>query len=139
VHASLRGQTVQVGFHVPAPPLAWGRPFAGHRPIDVADRGFSVVDPEGIVPVVGVHLTAPDQVELALARPPVGETMLRYADQRHGGMGCLHDSDPTPAADLYEYNPHAGHYPSADVEGLVGRPYPLMNWCAAFNVPLMRS
>jgi hypothetical protein len=65
--------------------------------------------------------------------------VLRYADRRHGGMGCLHDSDATVAEDAYEYAPQTGHYPSAAVEALVGRPYPLMNWCVAFSIPLQRT
>jgi hypothetical protein len=136
-HASLRGQTVRVRFHVPAPPLVWGRPFAGHRQVDVAERGFSVIDAEGSVPVVSVELTAPNEADLMLGRAPVGETLLRYADRRHGGIGCLHDSDTTLAEDTYEYNSQTGHYPSAAVEALVGRPYPLMNWCVAFSIPLV--
>jgi hypothetical protein len=91
------------------------------------------------VPVTGVALTAPDQAELALGRIPVGDTTLRYADRKHGGLGCLHDSDTTHAEDAYEYSPQTGHDPSANVEGLVGRLYPLMNWCVAFNVPLLRT
>ena len=73
--------------HVPAPPLAWGQPFAGHRPIDVADRGFTVVDAEGIVPVVGVHADRAGSARTRPGPPAGGETMLRYADQppwRHG-------------------------------------------------------
>ena len=29
-----------------------------------------------------------------------------------------------------------GHAASAEVAELVGRPYPLMNWCVAFNIPV---
>ncbi len=134
--AALDGQIVRVRFAVPVAPLVWGRPFAGHRPVDVADRGFTVMDAEGLVPVQGVALTGPDSLDVMLARPPRGPTTLRYADRRHGGMGALHDSDATVAQDSYEFDPRTGHAPSAAVPELVGRPYPLMNWCVAFNIPV---
>jgi hypothetical protein len=62
---------------------------------------------------------------------------LHYADRRHNGLGALHDSDATVAQDSYAFDPVTGHADSAEVSGLVGRPYPLQNWCAAFNVPLV--
>jgi hypothetical protein len=63
--------------------------------------------------------------------------VLRYADRsRAGGRGALHDSDATTAEDRYCYDPGTGHYASANVPDLVGRPYPLMNWCVAFTLPI---
>jgi hypothetical protein len=41
VATTVRGRDVLVRFAVPVPPLAWGEPFAGHRPVEVADRGFT--------------------------------------------------------------------------------------------------
>jgi len=131
-----RGRQVPVRFAVPVPPLAWGRPFAGHRPIDVADRGFTVTDAEGGVPVQEVTLTGPDAVAVTLSRPPRGPATLRYADRRHGGLGALHDSDATEAQDNYVFDRLTGHRASAEVAELVGRPYPLANWCVAFNIPV---
>jgi hypothetical protein len=132
-----RGREVLVRFAVPVPPLAWGRPFAGHRAIDVADRGFTLTDAEGAVPVRDAVLTGPDAVALSLDRPPRGPATLRYADRRHGGLGALHDSDATEAQDRYVFDPLTGHRASAEVAELVGRPYPLANWCVAFNIPVM--
>jgi hypothetical protein len=134
--ATLSGQTVQVEFHVPVPPLAWGRPCVGQRLVDVRDRGFSVVDSLGAVPVAAVELAGATSVRILLARPPTGTATLRYADKQHGGRGSLHDSDTDAADDCYEYDATSGHYPQADIPGLVGRPYPLQNWCVAFAIPL---
>jgi hypothetical protein len=132
-----RGRQVLLRLVVPAPPLAWGRPFAGHRPTDVADRGFTVADAEGGVPVQEVTLTGPDSVAVTLDRLPRGPATVRYADRRHGGLGALRDSDATEAQDCYVFDPLTGHRASAEVAELVGRPYPLANWCVAFNIPIM--
>ena len=134
--AVLEGRIVRARFAVPVAPLAWGRPFAGRRPVDVPDRGFTVSDADGVVPVQEVALTGPDSLAATLARPVRGPATLRYADRRHGGLGALHDSDPAVARDSYEFDLRTGHDAAAEVAGLVGRPYPLMNWCVAFNIPV---
>ncbi len=136
IAATLHGPVVLARFAVPVPPLAWGRPFAGHLAVAVADRGFTVTDADGIVPVQDVALAGADLVAVTLGRPPRGTATLRYADRRHGGLGALHDSDATVAADCYVFDPLTGHAASAAVAELVGRPYPLMNWCVAFNIPV---
>jgi hypothetical protein len=133
--AALDGRTVRVRFAVPEPPLAWGRPFAGHQRVEVADRGFTFIDADGVVPVQELALTGPDSLALVLTRKPRPPASLRYADRRHAGLGALHDSDATVAQDRYVFDPLTGHPASADVPELVGRPYPLMNWCVAFNIP----
>ena len=132
----MRGREVVVRFQVPVPPLAWGRPYAGHRAVEVPDRGFTAIDGEGVVPVQEVALSGPDTVTLTLARPPAGPLAVRYADRRHGGLGALCDSDATVAQDVYSFDPLAGHAASAELAELVGRPYPLRNWCVAFNLPV---
>jgi hypothetical protein len=117
--------------------LAWGRPFAGHRTVAPVDRGFTVVDRDGVVPIAAVELAGARSVRITLARRPGADAVLRYADRsRAGGRGALHDSDATAAEDSYAYDPDTGHYPSANVPDLVGRPYPLMNWCVAFTQPI---
>lgn len=136
VATAQRGPQVLARFAVPVPPLDWGRPFAGHRAVEVADRGFTVTDAEGPVPVQEVALAGPDVVVITLARPPCGDATLRYADRRHGGMGALRDSDATVAHDRYVFDRRTGHAASAEVPELIGRPYPLANWCVAFNIPV---
>jgi hypothetical protein len=134
---ALDGCRLLVHFHVPAPPLAWGRPFDEHTAVAPADRGFTVVDAAGVVPIAVVELADASSVRITLARPPGPEALLRYADRsRHGGRGALHDSDATVSEDRYAYDPGSGHYASANLPDLVGRPYPLMNWCVAFTQPI---
>lgn len=130
------GQTVQVAFHVPVPPLAWGRPMVGQRFDDPAQRGFTVHDAGGAVALAAVALDGPAHVRLTLARPLRGPATLRYASSATGGRGALRDSDAETAADSYAYDPATGHRPAANVPELAGRPYPLHNWCAAFAIPI---
>jgi hypothetical protein len=123
------GNRILATFNVPEPPLVFGRPFIGARRESVPDQGFTVVDETGRVPVEAVEIAGPDQVALRLPRAPAGATRLRYADRAHRGRGGLHDSD----ARLAEVG-----FAGADLDpaeaGLLGTPYPLMNWCVGFDV-----
>ena len=136
LRAERAGQGIAVTFHVPVPPLRWGRPIIGHAFVEPEARGFSVQDAAGAVPVADVALDGPDRVRIALGRAPAGAVTLRYAAQGHGGRGALHDSDATVAPDRYVFDPATGHYPEAAIPELVGRPYPLANWCVAFAIPV---
>ncbi len=134
VLAKLRGQTLDLRFHVPVPPLRFGAPFHGRQRVRFPDAGFLVADDSGEIPSTAT-ITAPDTVTLSLARAPETGLFVRYAGQtRHHGRGCLHDSDPTRAEDCYVYDPATGHAPAADIAHLNGQPYPLMNWCVAFTL-----
>jgi hypothetical protein len=138
--AVLSDNTVVVRFEVPVPPLAFGRPYVGHFARDVPAQGFAVIDSSGPVPIAAVALHGADAVAITLARPLQGDCLLRYADAtHHGGHGGLHDSDATPCRDSYAYAPEAGHHPTAEIAELVGRPYPLMNWCVAFSIAVRRA
>jgi hypothetical protein len=131
------GEVVRLRFHVPVPPLAWGRPFRHRMLATPRDRGFTLVDEAGLVPIAGVALEGPDTVAIAMDRPPGPGLRVRYADHtRHHGLGALHDSDPTLSDETYEFDALAGHDEAADVPGWPGRRFPLVNWCVAFNVPV---
>ncbi|MCW3475343.1 hypothetical protein [Limobrevibacterium gyesilva] len=136
LRAVLDDRSLRVTFHVPVPPLAWGRPFIGHRAAEIADKGFSVVDDAGVVPILSVELDGADAVRITLERTPGPEAVLRYAARRTAGRGCLHDSDDDTAEACYAFDADSGHYPSAEIPELVGRPYPLMNWCVGFALPI---
>lgn len=133
------GRNLLVHFHAPVPPLGWGQPFNGHTAVTPADRGFTVTDAGGIVPLAAVELFDALTVRIAMTRQPGRDAVLRYADRSRGGRGALHDSDTTVAADHYVYDPRTGHYPTAEVPDLVGQPYPLQNWCVAFSLPIGSS
>ena len=141
VRAELQDMSVRVAFHVPQPPLAWGRPFVGLQRQEVPDRGFTLIDGAGPLPLASVELAGPDAVRLRLARPPhPGPLLLRYADRsRHAGRGSLHDSDQTAAEDVFVADFPGAAYAPADAADLGGRPYPLVNWCVAFAMPVTRT
>ena len=63
-----------------------------------------------------------------------GIPTIRYASHATGGAGELHDSDPTVADATYEYLPDEGMPEEANIEALVGKPYPLHNWSIAFEI-----
>jgi hypothetical protein len=134
--AEQQGSAVRVRFHVPVPPLAWGTPYIGQEARDWTDKGFTVTDAQGVIPVLAAELGETD-ITLRLARPPGDGCELRYADHSHHlGHGCLHDSDSTVAQDRYEYDSTTGHRPEANITALLGQPYQLMNWCTAFRMPV---
>jgi hypothetical protein len=135
VVACAAGASLRVTFHVPAPPLRWGRPFGGLARQDVPQRGFSLADAAGEIGIADVAIEPPDRLRFVLDRPAGQGAVLRYATARHGGLGALHDSDPHPSALFYEPE-SAGGRTSADVLALAGQPYPLYNWCVAFSIPI---
>jgi hypothetical protein len=113
------GQSVDVKFHVPVPPLAWDEtlpaPHQGAHPAWKAGRGFEVADAQGEVDITGVVIDG-DTVHVALDRAPVAAAgqpvVVRYAMTQDatgaagglavGRIGQLRDSDPLIAADAVE-------------------------------------
>jgi hypothetical protein len=136
LRARLERGLVWVDFHVPAPPLAWGRPFVGLARRDVRDQGFAVHDDDGEVALTEVALGGPTLLRLGLARRPGPGAVLRYAAASHGGVGCLRDSDGSASALRFQWEPGMTPSPGPDIAALVGRPYPLHNWCVAFAIPI---
>jgi hypothetical protein len=134
ISASVDGDVVRARFHVPVPPLAWGRPFVGLARADPPMLGFVLQDEIGPIPLREVTIEGEDSVRLTPARPPGAGATLRYADAGVGGIGCLHDSDPSLAATCFQ--PEAARGVGPDIAALAGRPYPLHNWCVAFAIPV---
>lgn len=137
LRATWRGTQVLVEFHVPHPPLAFSPCYVRTRATSYPDGGFSVTDESGRIAIAAAAVVEETCVLLVLARAPGANPVLWYADQTvHRGYGNLRDSDPTEASQAYEYHPGSGQYPGAEIAELVGRPYPLWNWCVAFRTPL---
>ena len=131
VRAFACGRSVHIDFHVPEPPLAFGRPFMGAARAAVADQGFTVIDPDGGIGIAEVVLDGPRSLRLTLARAPLPGARIAYADRHHHGRGGLHDSDPSVST------VHFVSLPDRPAPDLDGRPYALQNWCVAFNVALL--
>ncbi len=137
LRATVRGAQVLVDFHVPHPPLVFAPCYRGTTPTSFADGGFSVTDDAGRIGVAAAAVVSETSVLLVLERAPGAGPMLWYADQApHGGYGNLRDSDPTEASQAYEWQEGSGQYAGARIPDLIGKPYPLWNWCVAFLVPL---
>ena len=137
LHATWRGTHVLVDFHVPHPPLAFSPCYVRTRSASFADGGFSVTDDDGPIAVLAAAVVADVCVLLVLERVPGATPTLWYGGQAgHGGYGNLRDSDPTEASAVYEYRDGSGQYPGANIPDLIGKPYPLWNWCVVFRAEL---
>ncbi|MGK8195252.1 hypothetical protein [Burkholderia cepacia] len=133
--ATVTGRVIAIDFHVPEPPLRFSQPYVQSTAQEYADKGFTVLDDNGRVPIADVRIVLDTIVEIACTRDFVGQIKIRYADQTyHWGNGCLCDSDATVAPDNYEYEAGRGFYPEANLPALIGKPYPLSNWCIAFSI-----
>lgn len=134
IRATVEGREILMDFHVPRPPLAFDKPYLGHRSQMIENYGFVLTDDKGKVPVESIKAVADTVLRLVVARDLVGIPTIQYASHEVGGAGELHDSDPTIADANYEYLPKAGMPPEANIEALVGKPYPLYNWSIAFEL-----
>jgi hypothetical protein len=139
LQATVRGRTVLVDFHVPCPPLQFQDAVVGNALKTYPARGFTVTDAAGKIPIRRVDLASDTGVAIYLTREPQGEARVWYGrlDDAEGG-GNLCDSDPTRAPFNFEYTAGSGQYPSENIAALVGKPYPLWNWCVAFNIAANR-
>ena len=137
MRATLRGAQVLVDFHVPHPPLVFSPCYVRTKATSFADGGFRVTDEAGEVGVLAAAVVGEVSVLLVLDRVPGADAVLWYSDQtRHGGYGNLRDSDPTLASREYEFREGSGQFPDANLAELIGKPYPLWNWCVAFRTVL---
>ena len=138
IQVTARGKTILADFHVPCPPLQWQGGHVDDRannnaPV-FANKGFTVIDAVGVVPIISVEIVADAVVAINLGRSLKGPAFLYYArSAEYDGHGNLCDSDPTVAPFNYEYSAGSGDYPAANIASLVGKPYPLWNWCVAFK------
>ena len=137
LRASWRGTQVLIEFHVPHPPLVFSPCYVRTKATSWADGGFSVTDDDGRISVTAAAVVADTSVLLVLERAPGANPHVWYGDQTsHGGYGNLRDSDPTLASAVYEFREGSGQYPGANIPELIGKPYPLWNWCVVFRAAL---
>ena len=137
IQATCRGVEVLINFSVPFPPLVWDTPYCATRVAQTwPDKGFAVYDSGGQNSVIDAEITGQATVLLTLARPSVtnGTVRVQYANAAHIG-GQLRDSDPAVSEDIYTYTPGSGQDASENIVALVGKPYPLWNWCICFDIP----
>lgn len=132
--ATVEGREILIDFHVPHPPLTFEEPYLGHQARMIEGRGFTLSDDQGEVMIESVEMAGSTIVRLTAARDLSGTPRIRYASRAVGGAGELRDSDPTVADANYEYLADEGMWPEAEIDALVGKPYPLHNWSIAFEI-----
>lgn len=137
--ATVEGREILMDFHVPHPPLAFSEPYIGNTAQMVENYGFVISDDQGTVPVESIKVVADTVLRLVVGQDLVGKPTIRYATHEVGGAGELHDSDPTVADANYEYLPDEGMPEDANIEELVGKPYPLQNWSIAFEMKAIKG
>ena len=133
--AVTRDREALITFHVPHPPLVFDKPYVGRTATDYVTKGFTALDSTGSLGIATVSIAADCVIMLTFSRDPVGQVSIRYADKtNHNGNGCLRDCDSSVSDDLYEYSAGTGQYADENIPALVGKPYPLHNWCIAFHI-----
>ncbi|CAN7332488.1 hypothetical protein LJR143_001683 [Pseudoxanthomonas sp. LjRoot143] len=138
ISAIKRSREILISFHVPVAPLTFDLPYVQTTATDFPFKGFEVLDVNGNVTISSIAIIADSVVKIALAEDTDGTVQVRYAGKdANNGHGCLRDSDPTVADASYVYEEGTGQYPAANIPALVGKPYPLHNWCVAFQIPVL--
>jgi len=134
IQITARDFQILVDFHVPAPPIVFDLVYVGTTATDFAAKGFWVTDTTGDITINDISIVSDTQVLLTIAQKLTGAAYLSYGKKTpYNGYGCLRDSDPTLAPANYEYNAGTGQYAGANIAALVGKPYPLWNWCVNFR------
>ncbi|QBX34580.1 hypothetical protein E4191_07550 [Paracoccus liaowanqingii] len=143
LQVTVEGSEVYIHYHVPVAPLVFDTPYVSNSgPVDYPTKGFRVTSADGLSAstIQAVTIERPTIIKITLAAPPPAGALLWYAPQASmQGNGCVRDSDPALASDLYEYVPERGMYPAANIPRLIGKPYPLHNWSIAFCIPVTYS
>ncbi len=136
LRATWRGATLLIDFHVPVPPLRFEPVWERNAARMFEHLGFSVRDAAGEVPLSRVTIVADAVVAITCGRDLAGPAEVFYGRKTgSNGAGNLCDSDRTPAPLNFTYEPGSGDFQSVDIPDLVGKPYPLWNWCVAFALP----
>ncbi len=134
----LVGNAIYIDFHVPEPPLVWDVSYVVTTAQMYANKGFRVIDLSNGNAAVSctVELVGKTIVRINLTGSHSNNLAVYYASSNtYSGNGNLRDSDPTVAHDSYVYD--AAYMPSSDnIAALVGKPYPLQNWCVPFYYPV---
>lgn len=136
LEAKVINGAVHIGFHVPVAPLVWDTPYNGRVATDYPGKGFRLYDQMGDISFTPA-IVADAVVRLTPSRPLQSGARVRYGGlATYNGNGCLRDSDPLTSSGLYEYTSGSGMQPDENISALTGKPYPLYNWCCAFDIPV---
>jgi hypothetical protein len=137
--AVYRNTDALIAKHVPAPPLQVADPYVINTATSFTDLGFTALDRvSGVdtpISINRVEIIGLSTIYLSLARAPVGELIIRYADKTyHNGNGMICDSSNGLSLNKYTYMPDSGMYASANIPALVDKNYDLRNWSVAYQI-----
>ena len=134
--ANWRGTELLVSYLTPCPPIALRSPYLGSVAQTEAlmpSQGLVVEDSGGSVGIAAVSVVGQATLRITTDRAMQGTATISYATLSLDGHGRVADSDGAVAPLDYTYLPGSGMYVEANVTALVSAPYPLYNWCVAFN------
>ncbi|CAI2109462.1 Uncharacterised protein [Serratia marcescens] len=137
--AVYRNTDVLIAKHVPVPPLQSAEPYVINTATNYTDLGFTAIDRvSGVdtpISINSVQVSGLSTIHISLARSPVGELIIRYADKTyHNGNGMICDSSNGLSLNKYTYMPGSGMYASANIPALVDKNYDLRNWSVAYQI-----
>ena len=103
----------------------------------LGDEAWNPSEDDKAVEIDRVEIVADCVVRITLTVTLTGQGVVRYAARESSyGVGMLCDSDSAVGDLLYEYSAGNGQSEEHNVAHLVDAPYPLTNWCVAFNRPV---
>lgn len=142
--------SIYVSFYVDQPPLQFISPFRRGTRVAIANKGFRAFtnvqnDSAGIgteLTVTAVDIVSDTVVRLTCATAPQGTVRVVYATRAtptSDGQGMLADSDSYIPDEIYEYDPQFTQWTEENIPELIGKPYPMQNWCIAFSQTFQAS
>lgn len=122
-----RADEILLGLHVPVAPAIFKMPYHENIAQDFADKGFLVKDGSTTPAITSVDIVEGRILRIKSTGTTFSAPQVLYADPSHSGLGSLCDSDdwvPPFGWDLTTYS-----RPLDNIPELVGKPYPMNNWC----------
>ncbi|MGF6476636.1 hypothetical protein ABIE06_003484 [Pantoea dispersa] len=126
------GDTVNISFSVPVPPVKFTAGYVGNIATTFADKGFTIKDGSGTLygADLTVQIIADNVVQITASRDLVAPVNIWLGDKTyHSGVHNIADSDDSLSA--YKWELVSGSPAAESVSELNGKPYALQNWCGS--------
>jgi len=126
------GDTVNISFTVPVPPIKFSPGYVGNVATSFADKGFTIKDGGGTLydTDLTVSVVSDTVVQIRASRDLLSPVNIWLGDKtNHSGVHNIADSDDSLSTYKWEL---VGGSPAAEsISELNGKPYALQNWCGA--------
>nr|WP_310616920.1 sialate O-acetylesterase [Pantoea cypripedii] len=126
------GDTVNISFSVPVPPIKFTAGYVGNVATTFADKGFTIKDGSGTIygADLTVQIIADNVVQITASRDLVAPVNIWLGDKTyHSGVHNIADSDDSLSN--YTWDIVTGSPSTESIAELNGKPYALQNWCGA--------